>query len=77
MSTTILGDKIDFPICISPTAVQKLAHPDGEIATAKGDLKLSIDNSCSDLASDVSVIYTKASVYALCSMSSVLIQFII
>jgi isopentenyl diphosphate isomerase/L-lactate dehydrogenase-like FMN-dependent dehydrogenase len=37
MSTTILGNKIDFPICIAPTAVQKLAHPDGEIATAKGN----------------------------------------
>ena len=36
MSTTILGEKIDFPICVAPTAMQKLAHPDGEIATAKG-----------------------------------------
>ena len=35
-STTILGEKIDFPICVSPTAMQKMAHPDGEIATAKG-----------------------------------------
>ena len=37
MSTSILGDKIDFPICVAPTAVQKLAHPDGEIASAKGN----------------------------------------
>jgi (S)-2-hydroxy-acid oxidase len=36
MSTTILGEKIDFPICVSPTAMQKMAHPDGEVATAKG-----------------------------------------
>jgi isopentenyl diphosphate isomerase/L-lactate dehydrogenase-like FMN-dependent dehydrogenase len=36
MSTTILGEKIDFPICVAPTAMQKLVHPDGEIATAKG-----------------------------------------
>ena len=36
MSTTILGEKIDFPICVAPTAMQKMAHPDGEIATAKG-----------------------------------------
>jgi (S)-2-hydroxy-acid oxidase len=36
MSTTILGEKIDFPICVAPTALQKLAHPDGEIATVKG-----------------------------------------
>ena len=36
MSTTILGRKIDFPVCVSPTALHKLAHPDGEVATAKG-----------------------------------------
>ena len=36
MSTTILGYKIDFPICVSPTALHKLGHPDGEVATAKG-----------------------------------------
>ena len=36
MSTTILGHKIDFPVCVAPTALQKLAHPDGEVATAKG-----------------------------------------
>ena len=33
-STTILGDKIDFPICVAPTAMQKYLHPDGEVATA-------------------------------------------
>ena len=36
MSTTILGNKIDFPICVAPTALHKFAHPDGEVATAKG-----------------------------------------
>ena len=36
MSTTILGHKIDFPVCVAPTALQKLAHPDGEVATARG-----------------------------------------
>ncbi len=35
METTILGDKISSPICIAPTAMQKMAHVDGEIATAK------------------------------------------
>ena len=33
--TTILGVKIASPICIAPSAMQKMAHPDGEIATAK------------------------------------------
>ncbi|XP_076913726.1 peroxisomal (S)-2-hydroxyacid oxidase GLO4-like [Bidens hawaiensis] len=35
MSTTILGYKTSAPIMIAPTAMHKLAHPEGEIATAK------------------------------------------
>ncbi|KAA8540339.1 hypothetical protein F0562_024742 [Nyssa sinensis] len=35
MSTTILGYKISAPIMIAPTALHKLAHPEGEVATAK------------------------------------------
>jgi len=35
MSTTILGKHVSLPIGISPTAFHKLAHPDGECATAK------------------------------------------
>ena len=36
LETTILGARISFPVCIAPTASQKMAHPDGEIANAKG-----------------------------------------
>ena len=36
MKTTIMGNEIDFPIGIAPTAVQKMAHPEGEVATARG-----------------------------------------
>lgn len=36
LSTTILGERITMPIGIAPTATQKLAHPDGELATARG-----------------------------------------
>uniref|UniRef100_A0A453BMP9 (S)-2-hydroxy-acid oxidase n=1 Tax=Aegilops tauschii subsp. strangulata TaxID=200361 RepID=A0A453BMP9_AEGTS len=35
MTTTILGFKLSMPIMISPTAMQKMAHPDGEYATAR------------------------------------------
>ncbi|XP_013417864.1 hydroxyacid oxidase 1 [Lingula anatina] len=35
MSTTIQGQPIDFPICISPSGLHKLVHPDGELATAR------------------------------------------
>ncbi|KAL4909134.1 hypothetical protein BDW74DRAFT_187464 [Aspergillus multicolor] len=34
-STTILGCKVKFPFGFSPTAMQTLAHPDGEEATSK------------------------------------------
>ena len=35
ISTTILGQHIGMPLLISPTAFQRMAHPDGEIATVK------------------------------------------
>jgi len=36
MKTTIMGNEIDFPIGIAPTAMQKMAHPEGEAETARG-----------------------------------------
>uniref|UniRef100_A0A1D1ZI22 (S)-2-hydroxy-acid oxidase n=1 Tax=Anthurium amnicola TaxID=1678845 RepID=A0A1D1ZI22_9ARAE len=35
MTTTVLGYNISMPIMIAPTAMQKMAHPDGEYATAR------------------------------------------
>ncbi|KAF3325683.1 peroxisomal (S)-2-hydroxy-acid oxidase GLO3-like protein [Carex littledalei] len=35
MTTTVLGFKISIPIMIAPSAMQKMAHPDGELATAR------------------------------------------
>ncbi|XP_017977970.1 PREDICTED: peroxisomal (S)-2-hydroxy-acid oxidase GLO4 isoform X2 [Theobroma cacao] len=35
LSTTVLGYKISAPIMIAPTAMHKLAHPEGEVATAR------------------------------------------
>jgi len=35
MSTNILGQEISFPLIIAPTAMAKMAHPDGEIAIAQ------------------------------------------
>ncbi|KAL0900116.1 hypothetical protein Bca101_084077 [Brassica carinata] len=35
MTTTILGFKISMPIMVAPTAMQKMAHPEGECATAR------------------------------------------
>lgn len=35
MTTTVLGYKLSMPIMIAPTAFQKMAHPEGEYATAR------------------------------------------
>ncbi|KAG6733223.1 hypothetical protein I3842_01G216300 [Carya illinoinensis] len=35
MSTTVLGYNISAPIMIAPTGLHKLAHPEGEAATAR------------------------------------------
>ncbi|XP_056162829.1 peroxisomal (S)-2-hydroxyacid oxidase GLO4-like isoform X4 [Syzygium oleosum] len=35
LSTTILGYHVSAPIMIAPTALHKLAHPEGEVATAR------------------------------------------
>jgi len=40
LSTTILGQSLQMPILIAPLAFQCLAHPEGEIATAKAAAKL-------------------------------------
>ena len=36
LATTVLGTSISFPVMISPTGGHKLAHPEGECATARG-----------------------------------------
>ena len=43
--TTLLGRRIAFPICAAPTGIQRMAHPDGEIATAKGTGECDRQNS--------------------------------
>lgn len=30
------GNEIPFPCCVAPAAMQRMAHPDGEVATARG-----------------------------------------
>ncbi|ELT87638.1 hypothetical protein CAPTEDRAFT_3947 [Capitella teleta] len=35
LSTTILGHQISFPVCVAATAMQCMAHPHGEVATAQ------------------------------------------
>ena len=33
--TTVLGTPVSMPLLVAPTAFQKMAHPDGELATAR------------------------------------------
>ncbi|XP_023289079.1 peroxisomal (S)-2-hydroxy-acid oxidase GLO3-like [Orussus abietinus] len=35
ISTTVLGEKIAMPVGVSPTAMQRMAHPEGECANAR------------------------------------------
>jgi 4-hydroxymandelate oxidase len=36
LGTTLLGTAVSSPVAIAPTAIQGLAHVDGEVATARG-----------------------------------------
>ncbi|XP_065597794.1 2-Hydroxyacid oxidase 1 [Cyrtonyx montezumae] len=35
LSTSVLGQTISMPVCVGATAMQRMAHPDGETATAR------------------------------------------
>ena len=50
MSTTVLGQKIQFPLFLSPTAMHQMYHHDGEVATAKAAEKLGTFFSLSTMA---------------------------
>ena len=50
LSTTIFGQKVSFPILIAPTAFHKLAHPDGELATARASVKANTIMTLSSLS---------------------------
>ncbi|TMK22157.1 MAG: alpha-hydroxy-acid oxidizing protein [Actinobacteria bacterium] len=40
LGTTMLGQDLPFPVILAPTAMHKLAHPDGEEATARAAASL-------------------------------------
>ncbi|EAU34264.1 hypothetical protein ATEG_05195 [Aspergillus terreus NIH2624] len=49
-STTVLGQKISFPLCVSPAGLQAMAHPDGELATSRACAKHQIHMGVSSFA---------------------------
>ena len=50
LSTTIFGRKIDMPIFLSPTAMQRLYHPEGDKASARAAEKFGTMYSMSTMA---------------------------
>ncbi|MBK9036718.1 MAG: alpha-hydroxy-acid oxidizing protein [Myxococcales bacterium] len=36
LATTVLGQPVELPVLVAPTAFHRLAHADGELATARG-----------------------------------------
>jgi 4-hydroxymandelate oxidase len=50
LSTEILGQKMGSPLFIAPTAFQGLAHPEGELATAKAAAKAGVGMVLSTMA---------------------------
>ncbi len=50
LSTTVLGQKIDFPLFLSPTSMHRLYHYEGEKASAKAAKKLGTIFSMSTMA---------------------------
>lgn len=41
-STEIFGQKVTFPLGISPSAMHRLAHPEGEVATSRGAANMGV-----------------------------------
>ncbi|CAJ0552399.1 Ff.00g063780.m01.CDS01 [Fusarium sp. VM40] len=38
-TTRVFGQKIPFPLCVSPAGIQAMAHPEGELATSRACAK--------------------------------------
>lgn len=75
-STTILGQNVKLPFFVSPAAMARLAHPDGELALARGCEKYGIaqcvcnSSSSEDLAKHPKNLpQLQAKSYARCSRS--------
>jgi 4-hydroxymandelate oxidase len=56
-STVVLGDRLAFPVLVAPWAYQRMAHPDGELATARaageaGTIMV-VSTTAFDIAADV------------------------
>lgn len=68
-STTLLGQRISSPVCVAPSAMHRMAHPDGEIAStsaaAKADTCYILSTISTTSLEDVGVANSKANPNAL------------
>ncbi|KAI1484804.1 hypothetical protein F5X96DRAFT_405612 [Biscogniauxia mediterranea] len=48
--TTLFGQRVDFPLCVSPAGLQAMAHPDGELATSRACAKRGVHMGVSSFA---------------------------
>ena len=51
LATTALGEPVSMPILVAPTAFQRMAHPDGELATARAAAEAGTIMTLSTIAS--------------------------
>ena len=49
-SVSVLGERLRSPLCVAPTAMQRMAHPDGELATARACAKRGVLLTLSSLS---------------------------
>lgn len=68
LSTTVLGQTLSMPILIAPMAFQCLAHPEGEVATAKAAASLGTTMIVSTLATKS--LEEVANAYILCEQEN-------
>ncbi|KAJ5398980.1 hypothetical protein N7465_009469 [Penicillium sp. CMV-2018d] len=47
---SLFGRDIKFPLCVSPTGMQAMAHPEGELATSRACAKLGVNMGVSSYA---------------------------
>lgn len=40
LSISVLGQRLSMPVCVAATAMQRMAHPEGETATARGKYRI-------------------------------------
>jgi 4-hydroxymandelate oxidase len=51
LSTSVLGTPVALPILVAPTAIHRMAHPEGEVATARAAARAGTIMTLSTLAS--------------------------